>query len=139
MKIKTWFFGWLIVIQPKWGLFCTLVTFKCQFTYPIQCSRVSIIYVVLLPFIKSFCSTFLMALWINDRSSNLRPTTIDMILRSSSRYKKAKLTAESQPEVEDSESQPVDCVPDSQANPWVGVCQFCLNLHSGKQILKQVI
>lgn len=51
------------------------------------------------------------------RSSNLRPTTIDMILRSSSRYKRAKLTAESQPEVEDFESQPVDCVPDSQANP----------------------
>ncbi|KAL8121326.1 uncharacterized protein LOC141725154 [Apium graveolens] len=51
------------------------------------------------------------------RSSNLRTTTIDMILRSSSRYKKAKLTAESQPEMEDSESQLVDCVPDSQANP----------------------
>ncbi|KAK1383850.1 hypothetical protein POM88_021585 [Heracleum sosnowskyi] len=51
------------------------------------------------------------------RSSNSRPMGIDMILRSSSRYKKAKLTAESQPEVEDFESEPVDCVPDSQANP----------------------
>lgn len=60
---------------------------------------------------------------------------MDMILRSSSRYKKAKLTAESQPEVEDSESQPVDCVPDSQAI-WVGVWQFCLNHHLDKQILK---
>ncbi|KAL1808185.1 uncharacterized protein LOC108196354 [Daucus carota subsp. sativus] len=52
---------------------------------------------------------------IEKKRSNLRNTTMDMILRSSSRYKKAKLTAESQPEVEDSESQPVDCVPDSQA------------------------
>lgn len=40
---------------------------------------------------------------------------MDMIFRSSNRYKKAKLTAESQPD--DSESQPIDCVPDSQANP----------------------
>lgn len=47
-------------------------------------------------------------------SSQLKNVTMDMIFRSSNRYKKAKLTAESQPE--DSESQPVDCVPDSQGN-----------------------
>ncbi|KAJ9176266.1 hypothetical protein P3X46_011601 [Hevea brasiliensis] len=42
--------------------------------------------------------------------------TLDTILRSSSKYKKAKLTA-SQSQLEDIESQPVDFVPDSQPNP----------------------
>lgn len=42
--------------------------------------------------------------------------TLDTILRSSSSYKKAKLTA-SQSQLEDTESQPVDIVPDSQGNP----------------------
>lgn len=41
--------------------------------------------------------------------------SLDMILRSSSRFKKAKLTA-SQSQAEDTESQPVDFVLDSQAN-----------------------
>ncbi|XP_038886075.1 uncharacterized protein LOC120076340 isoform X2 [Benincasa hispida] len=41
--------------------------------------------------------------------------TLDTILRSSSRYKKAKLTA-SQLQQDDTESQPVDFVPDSQTN-----------------------
>lgn len=41
--------------------------------------------------------------------------TLDTILRSSSRYKKAKLTA-TQSQLEDTESQPVDFVPDSQAD-----------------------
>ncbi|XP_008444393.2 uncharacterized protein LOC103487735 isoform X2 [Cucumis melo] len=50
----------------------------------------------------------------NDPSSpeNL---TLDTILRSSSRYKKAKITA-SQLQQDDTESQPVDFVPDSQTN-----------------------
>ncbi|XP_015572220.2 uncharacterized protein LOC8285446 [Ricinus communis] len=42
--------------------------------------------------------------------------TLDAILRSSSRYKKAKLTA-AQLQLEDTESQPVEFVPDSQAKP----------------------
>ncbi|KAH8495409.1 hypothetical protein H0E87_018550 [Populus deltoides] len=42
--------------------------------------------------------------------------TLEKILRSSSRYKKAKLTA-SQSQLEDTENEPVDFVPDSQANP----------------------
>jgi hypothetical protein len=41
---------------------------------------------------------------------------LEKILRSSSRYKKAKLTA-SQSQLEDTENEPVDFVPDSQANP----------------------
>ncbi|KAE8023594.1 hypothetical protein FH972_009271 [Carpinus fangiana] len=47
-------------------------------------------------------------------SSGEKSLTLDTILRSSSRYKKAKLTA-SQSQLEDTESQPVDFVPDSQA------------------------
>ncbi|CAK9172365.1 unnamed protein product [Ilex paraguariensis] len=46
-------------------------------------------------------------------SSGPKNITMDMILRSSSRFKKAKLTA-SQSQMEDTESQPVDVVPDSQ-------------------------
>ncbi|KAJ9169420.1 hypothetical protein P3X46_017622 [Hevea brasiliensis] len=42
--------------------------------------------------------------------------TLDTILRSSSRYKKAKLTA-SQSQLEDTESQPVDFTPENEANP----------------------
>lgn len=42
--------------------------------------------------------------------------TLEKILRSSSRYKKAKQTA-SQSQLEDTENEPVDFVPDSQANP----------------------
>ncbi|KAJ6355969.1 hypothetical protein OIU78_004153 [Salix suchowensis] len=42
--------------------------------------------------------------------------TLEKILRSSSGYKKAKLTV-SQSQHEDTESEPVDFVPDSQANP----------------------
>ncbi|CAK7332449.1 unnamed protein product [Dovyalis caffra] len=42
--------------------------------------------------------------------------TLEKILKSSSRYKQAKLTA-SQSQPEDTESEPVDIVPDSQANP----------------------
>ncbi|KAF9673382.1 hypothetical protein SADUNF_Sadunf10G0018300 [Salix dunnii] len=42
--------------------------------------------------------------------------TLEKILRSSSRYKKAKLTV-SQSQHQDTESEPVDFVPDSQANP----------------------
>ncbi|KAK9277295.1 hypothetical protein L1049_006835 [Liquidambar formosana] len=53
---------------------------------------------------------------LNSNSSGLQNVTLDTILRSSSRYKKAKLTA-SQLQLEDTESQPVDFVPDSQANP----------------------
>uniref|UniRef100_A0A2P2II16 Uncharacterized protein LOC105138056 isoform X2 n=1 Tax=Rhizophora mucronata TaxID=61149 RepID=A0A2P2II16_RHIMU len=41
--------------------------------------------------------------------------TLDSILRRSNRFKKAKLTA-SQSQLEETESQPVDFVPDSQAN-----------------------
>lgn len=40
---------------------------------------------------------------------------MDMILRSSQRFKKAKLTAFQSQDL-DPESQPVDFVPDSQAN-----------------------
>ncbi|KAJ6898326.1 COP1-interacting protein 4.1 [Populus alba x Populus x berolinensis] len=40
--------------------------------------------------------------------------TLERILRSSSRYKKAKLTVS---QLEDTENEPVDFVPDSQANP----------------------
>ncbi|XP_057949426.1 uncharacterized protein LOC131144664 isoform X2 [Malania oleifera] len=47
--------------------------------------------------------------------SGSKDITMNMILRSSSRYKKAKLTA-SQSQLEDTESQPVDFVPDSQTN-----------------------
>ncbi|KAG6687381.1 uncharacterized protein LOC122281418 isoform X2 [Carya illinoinensis] len=45
-------------------------------------------------------------------SSRAKSLTLDTILRSSSRYKKAKQTAV-QSELEDTESQPVDYVPDS--------------------------
>ena len=41
--------------------------------------------------------------------------TIDMILRSSSRFKKAKVMAA---QCQDEESQPVDVVPDSLADTW---------------------
>ncbi|GFZ21186.1 COP1-interacting protein 4 [Actinidia rufa] len=41
--------------------------------------------------------------------------TMDMILKSSSRFKKAKIVA-TQSQIEDAESQPVDFVPDSQPN-----------------------
>lgn len=41
--------------------------------------------------------------------------TFDEILRSSSRYKKAKLAA-SQSQAEDDDDLPVDFVPESQAN-----------------------
>lgn len=47
--------------------------------------------------------------------------TLERILRSSSRYKKAKLTV-SQSQLEDTENEPVDFVPDSQANPWSPYC-----------------
>ncbi|KAK4283513.1 hypothetical protein QN277_000456 [Acacia crassicarpa] len=49
---------------------------------------------------------------IKSRLSGKKGMPLDSILRSSSRYKKAKLTAS---QVEESESQPVDFVPDSQA------------------------
>ncbi|KAI9080835.1 hypothetical protein K1719_037144 [Acacia pycnantha] len=49
---------------------------------------------------------------IKSRLSGKRGMPLDSILRSSSRYKRAKLTAS---QVEESESQPVDFVPDSQA------------------------
>ncbi|XP_034692970.1 uncharacterized protein LOC117919813 [Vitis riparia] len=50
-----------------------------------------------------------------SNSSGSKNVTMDVILRSSSRFKKAKLTA-SQSELNDTESQPVEFVPDSQAN-----------------------
>ncbi|XP_030541920.1 uncharacterized protein LOC115749311 isoform X3 [Rhodamnia argentea] len=49
-----------------------------------------------------------------SQSSDRKDLTLDRILRSSSRYKKAKLVA-SQSQLEDSESQPLEFVPDSQA------------------------
>ncbi|KAL6969339.1 hypothetical protein U1Q18_029055 [Sarracenia purpurea var. burkii] len=52
---------------------------------------------------------------IKSRSSGPKNITMDMILRGSSRFKKAKLTA-TQSQLEDTESQSVDFVPDSQAN-----------------------
>lgn len=54
-------------------------------------------------------------------SCNSSGLTLEKILRSSSRYKKAKLTA-SQSQLEDTENEPVDFVPDSQANPWSPYC-----------------
>ncbi|CAK9171649.1 unnamed protein product [Ilex paraguariensis] len=50
---------------------------------------------------------------LKPQSSGPKNITMDMILRSSSRFKKAKLTA-SQSQMEDTENQPVDVVPDSQ-------------------------
>ncbi|KAF8040725.1 hypothetical protein BT93_B2834 [Corymbia citriodora subsp. variegata] len=50
-----------------------------------------------------------------SQSSDRKDLTLNKILRSSSRYKKAKLAA-SQSQLEDSESQPLEFVPDSQAN-----------------------
>lgn len=50
-----------------------------------------------------------------SQSSDRKDLTLDKILRSSSRYKKAKLAA-SRSQLEDSESQPLEFVPDSQAN-----------------------
>ncbi|XP_056165138.1 uncharacterized protein LOC115671786 isoform X2 [Syzygium oleosum] len=49
-----------------------------------------------------------------SQSLDRKDLTLDKILRSSSRYKKAKLAA-SQSQLEDSESQPLEFVPDSQA------------------------
>ncbi|KAI3423050.1 uncharacterized protein J3R85_011342 [Psidium guajava] len=49
-----------------------------------------------------------------SQTSDRKDLTLDKILRSSSRYKKAKLAA-SQSQLEDSESQPLEFVPDSQA------------------------
>ncbi|XAR48138.1 hypothetical protein NMG60_11030860 [Bertholletia excelsa] len=51
---------------------------------------------------------------IKSQGSGPRNITIDAILRSSKRFKKAKLTAESQQD--DMESQPVEFVPESQLN-----------------------
>ncbi|GAB4840514.1 hypothetical protein Ancab_021283 [Ancistrocladus abbreviatus] len=52
---------------------------------------------------------------ISSKSSTQNGLTLESILRSSSRYRKAKLAA-SQSQLEGTDSQPVDCVPDSQAN-----------------------
>ena len=48
-------------------------------------------------------------------TSESKKVTMDAILRRSSRFKKAKVTA-SQSELNDTESQPVEFVPDSQPN-----------------------
>lgn len=66
----------------------------------------------------STCSVSLKFFFCSCNSSGL---TLEKILRSSSRYKKAKLTA-SQSQLEDTENEPVDFVPDSQANPWSPYC-----------------
>ncbi|KAI4336641.1 hypothetical protein L6164_015141 [Bauhinia variegata] len=50
---------------------------------------------------------------IKARSLGTKGMSIDSILRSSSRFKKAKMTAS---QLEETESQPVDFVPESQAN-----------------------
>lgn len=65
------------------------------------------------PFITSKFLTKAVPLDFRNRSAGPKNITMDMIFRSSSRFKKAKLSA-----LGDSETQPVDYVPDSQANAW---------------------
>ncbi|KAL3501076.1 hypothetical protein ACH5RR_035525 [Cinchona calisaya] len=55
---------------------------------------------------------------LNSKFSGPGQMTMDMVLRSSSRFKKAKLSAsQSRAQAGVTESHPVDFVPDSQANP----------------------
>ena len=68
------------------------------------------IYYVFLLSVSNHCY---LSAW--SSSSGSKNVTMDVILRSSSRFKKAKLTA-SQSELNDTESQHVEFVPDSQAN-----------------------